>query len=123
MFAREEELHSLSNEESWTVFETVVGSGAQRTLAVVGMADLIPLKTFEGSTRGQTWQTACGEILQNLGERKIKGLTNEGQPIETVLGGGLRGVFDKWSKDVHWKWKQHEHDADVVLFEVRSERR
>lgn len=84
LFNNEGILSSMGEQEEWVTLDTVVDSGAADSVAPMEMAYWLPLDPSPGSMRGQTWQSACGEVLPNLGERKIKGYTEEGEPVEAV---------------------------------------
>ena len=84
LFCSESDLNSLGQKEEWVTLDTVVDSGAADTVAPVEMADWLPVQDSLGAKRGQTWQSACGEVLPNLGERRITGFTQEGEQVEAV---------------------------------------
>ena len=84
LFDMEGGLNHLNEEPKWVELETVVDSGAADTVAPVDMADWVPLEPSVGSKRGQSWQSASGDVLPNLGERRVGGLTEEGNWVESV---------------------------------------
>ena len=84
LFFNDSDLNSLGEKEEWVSIDTVVDSGAADTVAPVDMAPWVPLEASTGSKRGQTWQSACGEVLPNMGERKISGYTEEGEQVQAV---------------------------------------
>ena len=84
LFANENDLNSLGEKEEWVVLDTVIDSGAADSVAPVDMASWVPLAPSAGSKRGQTWQSACGEVLPNMGERNISGYSEEGEPVELL---------------------------------------
>ena len=71
-------------EMEWFCIDTVMDSGAADPVAPIEMLDWIPLKESEGSRRGQTWQAAGGEVIPNMGERKVEGYTEEGAAVESI---------------------------------------
>ena len=68
----------------WICVETVVDSGAADTVGPMELMGWLPLVPSEGSKRGQTWKAAGGEVLPNLGERRMNGVTEEGHQVSTV---------------------------------------
>ena len=81
-------------EMEWFCFDTVMDSGAVDPVAPIDMLDWLPLEESEGSRRGQTWQAAGGEVIPNLGERKVRGYTEEGVAVESIyqVGGDFQSV-------------------------------
>ena len=57
--------------------DIVIDSGAAESVAPASIAPWIPAAPSEGSKKGQQYLNASGEKLPNLGEKKIRGLTNE----------------------------------------------
>ena len=58
--------------------ETEIDSGAAESVAPVQMAPWVPRQESEGSKRGQTYLSASGEKLPNMGEKKFDMVTSEG---------------------------------------------
>ena len=53
--------------------DAVMDSGAAESIALADIAPWVPISESMGSKRGQTYMSACGEKLLNLGRE-----TNEG---------------------------------------------
>ena len=64
-------------EEQWETISMVIDSGAAESVAPVGTAAWMQAMPSDGSKRGQTYLSASGERLANLGEKRIPGITNE----------------------------------------------
>ena len=62
----------------WVKLEAVVDSGAAESVAPESMAPWVPMRESEGSRRGQTYLSASGDKLPNLGEKKFDMMTSEG---------------------------------------------
>ena len=58
--------------------ETVVDSGDAESVVPVQMAPWVPRQESEGSKRGQTYLSASGEKLPNMGDKKFDMVTSEG---------------------------------------------
>ena len=66
-----------STEYGWTKIEAVMDSGAADSVAPPDVAQWVPVTESPGSRRGQTYLSASGERLKNLGERRVEVVTNE----------------------------------------------
>ena len=55
-------------------------SGAAESVAPADLAPWIDAVESEGSRRGQTYVSASGDRLPNLGEKKLRVITEEGHP-------------------------------------------
>ena len=66
--------------DQWMKIEAVMDSGAAESVAPADIAPWVPISESVGSKRGQTYMSACGEKLPNLGEKQMKVWTNEGKP-------------------------------------------
>ena len=61
--------------------EAVMDSGAAESVAPAVMAPWVPVLESSGWKRGQTYMSACGEKLTNLGQKQLKVWTNEGKLV------------------------------------------
>ena len=68
LFSPDSEVNHLKGEPKWEKLEAVVDSGAAESVAPESMAPWVPMKASEGSKRGQTYMSASGAKLPNLGE-------------------------------------------------------
>ena len=66
-------------EVAYTVIDYRVFSEAAESVAPVEMAPWVPIQESAGSKRGQTYMSASGDKLPNLGEKKLEIMTTEGQ--------------------------------------------
>ena len=66
--------------DQWMKIEAVMDSGAAESVAPADIAPWVPISESVGSKRGQTYMSACGEKLPNLGEKQMKVWTSEGKP-------------------------------------------
>ena len=78
LFNPDPEVNHIKKEPQWVKLEAVVDSGAAESVAPVGMAPWVPKRESEGSKRGQTYLSASGDKLPNLGEKQFDMLTSEG---------------------------------------------
>ena len=78
LFSPEPEINHIKHEPKWVKLEAVVDSRAAESVAPVGMAPWVPRQASEGSIRGQTYLSASGDKLPNLGEKKFDMVTPEG---------------------------------------------
>jgi len=78
LFSPEPEVNHVRRAPQWVKLEAVVDSGAAESVAPESMAPWIPMKESEGSKRGQTYLSASGDKLPNLGEKKFDMMTVEG---------------------------------------------
>ena len=49
------------------------------------MAPWVPIKESDGSRAGRKYVSASGEVLPNLGEKRVSVYTNEGIPAEATF--------------------------------------
>ena len=80
LFDPEAELNYVPAATEWVKIESVVDSGAAESVQPVNMVPWVPMMPSEGSKRGQTYTSAGGERLPNLGEKKLEVVTDEGYP-------------------------------------------
>ena len=69
LFDSELDLGSLQQERQWVKIESVMDSGAAESVARPDLAPWIAAEESEGSRRGQTYVSASGDRLPNLGEK------------------------------------------------------
>ena len=95
--------------DQWMKIDAVLDSGAAESVALADIAPWVPISESMGSKRGQTYMSACGEKLPNLGQKQMKVWTNEGKPamatfqcadvtrplcsVSKICGQGNRVVF------------------------------
>ena len=63
----------------WVKIEVVMDSGAAESVAPADLVPWVPVQESAGSKAGRKYLSASGEVLSNLGEKKIEVFTNEGQ--------------------------------------------
>lgn len=80
LFDPELELLHIPESTEWVKIESVVDSGAAESVQPANMVPWVPMVESEGSRRGQTYTSAGGERLPNLGEKKLSVLTPDGRP-------------------------------------------
>ena len=78
LFSPDTEINHLKQGPRWVKLETVVDSGDAESVVPVQMAPWVPRQESEGSKRGQTYLSASGEKLPNMGEKKFDMVTSEG---------------------------------------------
>jgi hypothetical protein len=78
LFSPEQEVNHVRRAPQWVKLEAVVDSGAAESVAPESMAPWVPKQESEGSKRGQTYLSASGDKLPNLGEKKFDMMTAEG---------------------------------------------
>ena len=78
LFSPETEINHLTQGPRWVKLETVMDSGDAESVVPVQMAPWVPRQESEGSKRGQTYLSASGEKLRNVGEKKFDMVTSEG---------------------------------------------
>ena len=78
LFDADLDLGSLQQERPWIKIESVMDSGAAESVAPPDLAPWIAAEESEGSKRGQTYVSASGDRLPNLGEKKLRVTTVEG---------------------------------------------
>ena len=66
--------------DQWMKIEAVMDSGAVESVALADVAPWVPISESVCSKRGQTYMSAGGEKLTNLGEKQMRVWTNEGSP-------------------------------------------
>ena len=71
--------------DRWVKIEAVVDSGTAESVALADMAPWVPMLASSGSKRGQTYMSACGEKLPNLGQKQLKVWTNEGKLVVAMF--------------------------------------
>ena len=76
-------LHSLKN-NGYTCVESLMDTGAVMHVMPKAVASHVPIRESSGSKAGQQFSTASGEQLPNLGERKIRGLTEDCESVELM---------------------------------------
>ena len=74
----------VSSEEHVTI-EACVDSGAGQTVGPKGLFKMFPLKPSPGSIAGQHYVSATKHRVPNLGERKVKFKTEEGDELGIVV--------------------------------------
>ncbi len=84
MFEVEEEINNLQPPE-WVTIEVVMDSGAAESVAPSDMAPWVPIRESAGSKAGRKYLSASGEVLKNLGEKKVEVFTNEGMPAKATF--------------------------------------
>ena len=57
--------------DQWTKIEAVMDSGAAEWVAFADVAPWVPISESACSRRGQTYMSARGENLRNLGEKQM----------------------------------------------------
>ena len=62
-----------------------IPSGAAESVAPVALAPWVSVKESAGSRAGRKYVSASGEVLNNLGEKNIEVVTNEGLPATTTF--------------------------------------
>ena len=65
--------------------ESVMDSGASTPVAPPSMMPGMPVKPSEGSRRGQKWSSASKHKIRNLGEQRLKAVTEEGEETEVLF--------------------------------------
>ena len=78
LFDSELDLGNLQSEQPWVKVESVMDSGAAESVAPPDLAPWVEVQESEGSRRGQTYVSASGDRLPNLGEKRLQVTTEEG---------------------------------------------
>ena len=65
--------------------ESVVDSGASTPVAPPSMMPGVKVVPSEGSRRGQKWSSASKHKIRNLGEQRLKAVTEEGEETEVLF--------------------------------------
>jgi hypothetical protein len=78
LFTPDPEVNFVKKEPQWVKLEAVVDSGAAESVATESMAPWVTKRESEGSRRGQTYLSASGDKLPNLGEKRFDIVTSEG---------------------------------------------
>ena len=68
-------------EGTWEKIDITVDSGAVDTVAPPSVASHVPIESTWASQEGYCYRAANGQLLPNLGERKIRGVTQEGSAV------------------------------------------
>ena len=84
VFEIEGGLNSVQKPE-WVKIEVVMDSGAAESVAPADLAPWVAIQESAGSKAGRKYLSASGEVLANLGEKKIDVYTNEGQPATATF--------------------------------------
>ena len=79
LFDADSEVNTLDGEVVWHHLQTVIDSGAAESVAPPSMLPWVAVKESEGSKRGQTYMSASGDRLPNLGEKAFKFVTETGR--------------------------------------------
>ena len=66
---------------TWTPMTSLLDSGAARSVCPTHFCGHLPAQESAESRRGQLFRTAGGELMQNRGERVVRGYTAEYQPV------------------------------------------
>ena len=85
LFSPDLEVNHIKGEPRWEKLEAVVDSGAAESVAPESMAPWVPMKASEGSKRGQTYMSASGAKLPNLGEKQFDMVTGEGIWVQATF--------------------------------------
>ena len=80
----QEQLHHVHGPE-WVKLEMVMDSGAAESVAPADLAPWVEIQESTGSKAGRKYLSACGEVLQNLGEKHIQFHTEEGMQAKTTF--------------------------------------
>ena len=80
LFEADIDIGHLQQEKQWVRIESVMDSGAAESVAPADLAPWIDAVESEGSRRGQMYVSASGDRLPNLGEKKLRVITEEGHP-------------------------------------------
>ena len=78
LFSPDPEVNHIKPEPKWVKLEAVVDSGAAESVAPERMAPWVPKRESEGSRRGQTYLSASGDKLPNMGEKQFDMMPPEG---------------------------------------------
>ena len=82
-------LHSLpwrdESDPQWVRIETVMDSGAAESVAPPNMAAGVAIEESPGSKRGQHYISASKERLPNMGQQRMKVMTNEGNDSRVLF--------------------------------------
>ena len=65
--------------------ESVMDLGASTPVAPPSMMPSVPIQPSEGSPRGQKWSSASKHKIRNLGEQRLKAVTEEGEETEVLF--------------------------------------
>ena len=85
LFSPQTEINHLKQGPRWVKLETVVDSGAAESVAPVQMAPWVPRQESEGSKRADTYLSASGEKLPNMGEKKFDMVSSEGNRAQATF--------------------------------------
>ena len=82
----EDEVFRFQNESrGWKKICIVLDSGAAASVAPPSMAPGVSVLESEGSRRGQCYLSASGERIPNLGQQRIRIVTEEGRDYEALF--------------------------------------
>ena len=79
LFDADLEVNHFAQGSRWLRLETVMDSGAAESIAPPSVAPWVKIEESDGSRRGQTYLSASGDRLPNLGEKKLDVTTSGGQ--------------------------------------------
>jgi len=79
LFEADAELNGMDGEQVWHHLQTVMDSGAAESVAPASMLPWVEVEESEGSRRGQTYMSASGDRLPNLGEKQFEFVTDAGR--------------------------------------------
>ena len=65
--------------------ESVMDSGASTPVAPASMMPGVPIEPSEGSRRGQRWSSASNHKIKNLGQQRLKAVTEDGEETEVLF--------------------------------------
>lgn len=69
----------------WTKIELTVESGAVNTVGPPRTAPKVPTVEGEAKRRGVKYRVANGNLIDNLGEKKLRGLSDEYKPVGLTM--------------------------------------
>ena len=79
LFEADAEINGMDGEMVWHHLQTVMDSGAAESVPRASMAPWVEVTESEGSRRGQTYMSASGDRLPNLGEKRSDFVTETGR--------------------------------------------
>ena len=78
------EIHEIAHGDDhpdWMAVDTIVDSGAARSVCPLVFCQHFPVTPSPESKKGQNFRTAGGEEVRNEGDRRILGVTQSGRGI------------------------------------------
>ena len=84
LFNADVELNNVSMPQ-WRTVPMVMDSGAAESVAPLDMAPWVSMMESPGSRRGQTYVSASGEKLPNLGQKTLDAVTEEGRGAKATF--------------------------------------